>query len=98
MNCRPKDDLYLPADLKTLLLAYIETHSLSHPRDLKFILLDPLLSECLLKKGEVLDVMTKDDALKRLKEECGKWYSVSRAGSDPIIKSVPLPSHPSNAN
>ena len=59
-----------------MLLDYVTAVSLVHPRDHKFIQLDSVLQESLLKKGEILDIMTKDEAVKRLRDDCQKWFSV----------------------
>lgn len=82
----PESDLYLPTELKFLLTSYISSHSLSHPRDQKFIKLDPLLQEILLKKGESLDVLTKEDANKRLRDGCTTWWSMERRGEEKVVK------------
>lgn len=81
----PESDLYLPTELKSLLTTYISSHSLSHPRDQKFIKLDPLLQEILLKKGESVDLLTKEDANKRLRDGCTAWWSMERRGEEKVV-------------
>lgn len=84
----PENDLYLPAELKKLLMDYIASASLTHPRDAKFVRPDAALSAALLKKGEVLDVLTKDDALKRLKDSCVRFFEVRRWAEEAVVKCV----------
>ncbi|KAL8291415.1 hypothetical protein RQP46_002393 [Phenoliferia psychrophenolica] len=83
---RPENDLFLPSELKKLLTDYIASASLTHPRDAKFIQPDASLSSLLLKKGEVLDVLTKDDALKRLKDVSTRFFEVTKGGEEPVVK------------
>lgn len=35
-----------------------------------------------------MDVLTKDDALKRFKDGCQDWYSVKRQGEEEVYKCV----------
>ncbi|ORY72895.1 hypothetical protein BCR35DRAFT_307416 [Leucosporidium creatinivorum] len=85
-HTRPESDLYLPTELKSLLTTYIASQSLSHPRDQKFIKLDPLLGEILLKKGESVDVLTKEDANRRLRDGCTAWWSMEKKGEEKVVK------------
>lgn len=72
-----------------------------HPRDQKYVTLDPVLESALLKKGEVAPegVLSKDDAFKRLKDACQAYWSkqsstlgdeaderVVKKGSPPVIR------------
>ncbi|KAM0747852.1 hypothetical protein T439DRAFT_328520 [Meredithblackwellia eburnea MCA 4105] len=85
---QPDHDLYTSAQLKSALLSYVTSHSISHPRDQKFIQLSPddALTSVLLKKGEDLDVMSKDEALKRLKEAGTKFWELRKGKEDPVVK------------
>lgn len=87
-HTRPEGDFYLPSELKSLLTSYITTHALSHPRDQKFVQLDAVLSESLLKKGEDLEVMGKEEAGRRVKEGCVAWWSLERKGEERVVKYV----------
>lgn len=85
-TCRPEGDLYLAHQLKATLTSYITSQNLSHPRDQKFLKLDGLLSEVLLKKGESLDTMAKEEAHRRLKDGCTTHWSLEKKGEERVVK------------
>ncbi|KZO97637.1 eukaryotic translation initiation factor SUI1 family protein [Calocera viscosa TUFC12733] len=81
------DELYTGVEVRTLLLDYVKEHSLVHPREQGFIILDELLQDVLLKKGEDIEFMRRDDALDRLKSKMQPWYSIPlKEGEPPVVK------------
>jgi translation initiation factor 2D len=78
--------MYLAAELKAILYSYIKEENLTHSGDQKFIRLDELLTESLLKKGEILDVLSKDEALQRLKNACHEHYEMIKPGQEGVVK------------
>ncbi|KZT54753.1 hypothetical protein CALCODRAFT_438092 [Calocera cornea HHB12733] len=81
------DELYSVVEVRTLLLDYVKEHSLVHPREQGFIVLDEVLQEVLLKKGEDIEFMRRDDALERLKSKMQAWYSIPlKEGDPPLVR------------
>jgi len=81
------DELYNTVEVRTTLLEYVKEHSLVHPREQGFIVLDELLQDVLLKKGEELEFMRREDALDRLKSKMQAWHSIPlKEGDPPVIR------------
>ena len=77
---RPANDLYTHGELKALLLQYANDNKLVHPRDQRHLVLDEVLTSVILKKGEALELVSKDQALERLKAGCAEWWEHQREG------------------
>lgn len=77
---RPENDLYTHGELKAMLLQYAKDNNLVHPRDQRHLVLDEVLAGVVLKKGEALELMSKDQALERLKGGCTDWWEHQRDG------------------
>lgn len=64
------------AQIRTHVVAYIKSHSLVHPRDQSFILLDDALKTAVLKKGEKVEFIKRDEAVDRLRNGMQSWYEI----------------------
>ena len=84
---RPENDLYTHGELKAMLLQYAKDNKLVHPRDQRHLIVDEVLAGVLLKKGEALELISKDQALEKLKGACAEWWEQTRDG-EVVIKSV----------
>ncbi|EJU00198.1 hypothetical protein DACRYDRAFT_108945 [Dacryopinax primogenitus] len=81
------DDLYNGVEVRTVLLEYVKEHSLVHPREQGFVVLDKLLQEVLLNKGEEIEFMRREDALERLRSKMQAWHSIAlKEDEAPVVK------------
>ncbi|WVQ79675.1 hypothetical protein IAT38_001775 [Cryptococcus sp. DSM 104549] len=81
-----KSTFHQPSELKTAVDAYITSHSLLHPTNHRFVLLDDELGRAVgVKKPEPGEKMARDDVLAKLRG--GVSWSVSIGGA---IKKGPL--------
>lgn len=78
--------LYTLHDVKTQLTNYIASHRLQHPREGKYFVLDETLGLLLLKPGEQVEFMTKEDAMERLEKQCEAWYRMTVGGKSSLKK------------
>ncbi|WWC94546.1 hypothetical protein V866_001392 [Kwoniella sp. B9012] len=74
-----KSTLHHPSELKSALDAYLTKHSLIHPSDHRYVLLDDELGRAVgIKRPEPGDKMARDEVMKKLKS--GASWSVSLGG------------------
>ncbi|KAK6909750.1 translation initiation factor 2D [Kwoniella mangroviensis CBS 10435] len=74
-----KSTLHHPSELKTALDSYLTKHSLIHPSDHRYVLLDDELGRAVgIKPPEPGDKMARDEVMKKLKS--GVSWSVSLGG------------------
>ncbi|KAG8924071.1 hypothetical protein FRC02_010668 [Tulasnella sp. 418] len=73
-------DLYTPQELRALVSSYISEHSLVHPTEPQYIILDDLLKNVFRKKNENVEFLKRDEVIARLFEQMQSWFSVQREG------------------
>ncbi|CAE6439388.1 unnamed protein product [Rhizoctonia solani] len=79
---------YTLSSLRPLLSKYITTHSLQHPTNPKFVVLDEILSRALLRKGEgEKEFVGRDELADRLS---GNMKGMWRVGGTGGFKKMPL--------
>ncbi|GAA95852.1 uncharacterized protein L969DRAFT_95351 [Mixia osmundae IAM 14324] len=76
---RSKDPL-TAAQARKALIDYVDKEKLIHPVDPKFISIDPLLGQTLLKSNENVDAIDRSDAIHRLLQHCQKMHRVQLLG------------------
>ncbi|KAG0239301.1 hypothetical protein BGW41_007786 [Actinomortierella wolfii] len=80
---QPLDHCYSPAELKTLLAAYIKEKLLADPKNQRFIVLDEVLAHALGKKGESVDRIPRDHGVERLTNNMTVFHAILMGNEDP---------------
>ena len=85
----------IPSLRDDVISKYITQHSLTHPLERSYFVLDDLLKGVLLNKKEKEkdeEFMKRDDGLKRLVAACQPWYEISADGRRTELRYVLLAS------
>jgi hypothetical protein len=80
----PEDSLHPPGEVRKILDDYIATHSLVHPREKKYIVLDAVLRACLQRKSDPKDLefLSRQEAHERLQSGMQPWHEISVHGAE----------------
>jgi hypothetical protein len=87
---RPEDSLHTAAQVRKLLDDYITAHSLVHPREKKYIILDDVLRACLQRKNDhpdELEFLSRQEANERLQSGMQAWHEIiSGQGAETTVR------------
>jgi translation initiation factor 2D len=94
--CRTEDSLHTSNQVRQLFDQYVTTHSLVHPREKQYIVLDDVLRNVLQQKGEELEFMTRSEAIEKLRKGMQPWHEMSFEGGETIVVCVSISSSRTN--
>ncbi|RUS22292.1 hypothetical protein BC937DRAFT_89765 [Endogone sp. FLAS-F59071] len=85
---RSKDNLFTMAEVRSVLVEYIKEYELVDAQNQRFITIDALLCDALLKKEEYQTVhkLPRDQLLQRLIDKMQPWHKLTIPGKDPVTK------------
>ncbi|XP_053562567.1 eukaryotic translation initiation factor 2D [Bombina bombina] len=83
-----KGDLLTQSDVRSIIITYVKTNELVHPNNRNFVMINPILCDCLLEKSEQNNILALkwDDLLSRCLERMQHSYQVLFPGQSPIIR------------
>ncbi|KAL1916842.1 uncharacterized protein VTP21DRAFT_5546 [Calcarisporiella thermophila] len=88
---KEKDALYTHAEARLVLMGYVQKHGLADPKNPRFVCLDALLREALLKKDELkgeitIDRLPRDQLIQRLVDKMQNWHRLIAPNKEPITR------------
>ncbi|CAO3585977.1 unnamed protein product [Absidia cylindrospora] len=83
-----KSAMYSSIEVRQVLFEYIKMENLVDPKNQKFIIIDPILTDAILNKTEYQTVhkLGRDQILQRLLPKMQPFHMVTLPGKDPILK------------
>ncbi|KAM3933236.1 eukaryotic translation initiation factor 2D [Leptodactylus fuscus] len=83
-----KGDLLTPSDVRSVVISYVKANELVHPENKNFVMVNPVICDCLLDKSEQHDVsvLKWDDLVTRCLERMQHSHQVTFPGASPVIR------------
>ncbi|CAN2390822.1 formation of translation preinitiation complex [Pristimantis euphronides] len=83
-----KGDLLTQSDVRSVIISYVKCNELVHPENKNFVIVNPVICDCLLDKAEqnYISLLKWDDLVTRCSERMQNSHQVTFPGRAPVIR------------